>query len=164
MPETLLRTKLFVPPLRPNLIPRPHLIKQLNRGLQLGHLLTLISAPAGFGKTTIAGDWVRSFSQTGTKIAWLSLDTGDNESVRFLTYLLTALNEIEGLKTDFGKKALGILQSPQASPGEPVLGSLINDVAAIGDSIILVLDDYDIIDSSLIDDALTFFLEHLSPH
>ena len=86
MPETLLRTKLFVPPLRPNLVPRTQLIERLNEGLQLGHKLTLISAPAGFGKTTLVGEWVGSSrlnankeSQIANRIAWLLLDEGDND-------------------------------------------------------------------------------------
>ena len=81
MTEVLLRTKLFAPPLRPNLVPRPHLIKRLNQGLQLGHKLTLVSAPAGFGKTTLVREWVGDLSRddgkespTTNRVGWLSLD------------------------------------------------------------------------------------------
>ena len=154
MPETLLRTKLFVPPLRPNLVPRPHLIKQLNLGIRLGHKLTLISAPAGFGKTTLVSAWVGNLrlegakeSQIANRIAWLSLDEGDNDPARFLTYFAAALNQVEGIETTIGGRAQGMLQSPQLPSTEAVLTSLINEIVAIPDRIILVLDDHHIIDS-----------------
>lgn len=169
MPDPLLRTKFFVPPVRPTLVRRPRLIQQLNQGLQPGHKLTLISAPAGFGKTTLASEWVANLRQGGVKegqidyrIAWLSLDDNDNDLTRFLTYLVTTLNQVVGAET-IGKGALGILQSPQP-PTELVLTSLINDIADIADSFILILDDYYLIDSSPIDEALSFFLEHLPQH
>ena len=170
MLETVLRTKLFVPPIRPNLVSRPRLVEQLNQGLQLGYELTLISAPAGFGKTTLASEWARSLrlnaareSQIENGIAWLSLDESDNDPERFLTYFVAALNQVKGLETNIGRGALGMFQSPQPPPTEDVLTSLINDIAAIPDRIILVLDDYHVIDSSPVDDALTFLLDHLPP-
>ena len=91
MPETLLRTKLFVPPVRPNLVKRPRLIERLNEGLQLGHRLTLISAPAGFGKSTLASEWLAGCE---CPVTWLSLDEGDNELTRFLTYFVAALQTL----------------------------------------------------------------------
>src|SRR5210317_289933 len=96
MSESLLRTKLFIPPLRPNLVSRRQLIDRLNHGLQLSHKLTLVSAPAGFGKTTLVIEWVAGREQisacAGT--AWLSLDEADNDLIRFLTYLVAALQTI----------------------------------------------------------------------
>jgi len=83
MPETLLRTKLFVPPLRPNLVPRPKLIKRLKLGLELGQKLTLVSAPAGFGKTTVVSEWLAGCARPA---AWFSLDEEDNNPTRFLVY------------------------------------------------------------------------------
>jgi LuxR family maltose regulon positive regulatory protein len=170
MPETLLRTKMFVPPLRPNLIPRRHLIQQLNQGFQRGHKLTLISAPAGFGKTTLVREWVGDLSldngtnsQIANRIGWLSLDENDNDAKRFLSYLITALNQIEGIEAPVGEEALGMLRSPQSGPVKSVLTSLINDVAADPDKFTLVFDDYQLIDSSPVDDALTFLLENLPP-
>jgi len=178
MPETLLRTKLFIPPPRPNLISRPRLIEWLNQGLQLGHKLTLLSAPAGFGKTTLVSEWVNTLrlatekeSLTANGVAWLSLDENDNDPKRFLTYLVTALNQVErpvlseaeGIETTIGKSALGMLQSPQPPPAEDVLTFLINDISANPNRIILVLDDYYLVNSSAVDGALTFFLEHLPP-
>ena len=115
----LLRTKLFVPPPRPNLVPRPKLVQRLNLGLQQGHKLTLISAPAGFGKTTLVSEWVRKLrldatneNQIVNRIAWLSLDEGDNDPARFLTYFVAALNQVEGIGASIGTGALGMLQSP----------------------------------------------------
>jgi LuxR family maltose regulon positive regulatory protein len=170
MLETILRTKLYIPPLRPNLVPRPQLIDRLNQGFQLGHKLTLISAPAGFGKTTLVSKWVGSLKQDVAKdrqfvnrIAWLSLDEGDNDLTRFLAYVVAALGQVEGIERSIGKGALSMLQSPQPPPSEPVLTSLINDISAIPHRIILVLDDYHLIDSPAVDGALTFLLEHLPP-
>jgi len=123
VPETLLQTKLYIPPLRPNLVPRPRLIEGLNQGLQPGRKLTLISAPAGFGKTTLVSEWVsdlRSESplekQIENRIAWLSLDENDSEPARFLAYLIAALNQAAGKTTAIGKGALRMLQSPQPPP------------------------------------------------
>ncbi len=175
VPEALLQTKLYIPPLRPNLVPRPHLVDRLNRGLQPGHKLTLISAPPGFGKTTLVAEWLSSLTEensltptsahpyTPTRLAWLSLDENDNDATRFLTYLIAALNYLEGAENTVGKGALSMLQSTQPPPVEPVLTSLINDVVSAPDRHILVLDDYHLTDSSPIDDTLTFLLEHLPP-
>ncbi len=170
MPEPLLRTKLFVPPLRPQLVPRPHLITQLNQDLQFGRQLTLISAPAGFGKTTLVSEWVaglRSSAATDGKtvdrIGWLSLDESDNEPARFLAYLVAAVRQAEGMEATIGSDALTILQSPQPTLTEDVLTSLINDSAALPNRVILVLDDYHLIESSKVDKALTFLIEHLPP-
>jgi len=170
VPESLLQTKLFVPPLRPNLVPRPHLIERLNQGLQLGHKLTLISAPAGFGKTTLVSEWMHNLrldaekeSEFVNRIAWLSLDEGDNDPAQFLTYFIAALNQIEEIGARIGEGALVMLQSPQPPPSEVVLTSLINDITVILDKIILVLDDYHSIVSSPVDDTITFLLEHLPP-
>ncbi len=157
MPETLLRTKLFVPPLRPNLVPRPQLIERLNQGLQLGHKLTLISAPAGFGKTTLVSEWVACCERPA---AWLSLDEGDNDPTRFLTYLVAALQTIAA---NIGEGVLGVLQSPQPRPTESILTALLNEITAVPDNFALVLDDYHLIDAKPVDDALTFLLEHLPP-
>jgi LuxR family maltose regulon positive regulatory protein len=147
------------------LVPRPNLIQRLGEGLHLGHKLTLISAPAGFGKTTLLSEWVQAMGAATPPIAvaWLSLDEGDNDPTRFLTYFIAALNRVEGIEASIGEGALGMLQSPQPPPAEVVQSSLINDITAISDRIIIVLDDYHIIGSSQVDDALTFLLEHLPP-
>jgi len=157
----LLNTKLYIPPTRPKLVPRPRLIEQLSEGLH--RKLTLISAPAGFGKTTLVTEWLQAIGKASPPIAiaWLSLDKGDSDLVRFLTYFIAALNQIEGFKTIVGKGVISLLQSPQPPPIESVLTPLINEIATIPDRIILVLDDYHLIDSQPIHDALSFILENI---
>jgi LuxR family maltose regulon positive regulatory protein len=168
--EPLLHTKLVIPPVRPNLVPRPRLIERLNQGLQLAHRLSLISAPAGFGKTTLVVEWashLRSEAANGSqgdyRVAWLSLDEGDNDLARFLAYLIASLRQAEGMETPIGKGVMSMLQSPQPPPAEDVLTSLINEIAHVPDRIVLFIDDYHLIDSSQVDEALTFLLRHLPP-
>ncbi len=169
--EELLQTKLYIPPLRPNLVPRQHLIERLNQGLQLGHKLTLISASAGFGKTTLVSEWVAGNERPA---AWLSLDEGDNDPARFLAYLVTALQTlaqsgstslsgVEGITANIGEGVLAVLQSPQPPPTESILTVLLNEITTIPDNFVLVLDDYHVIESQKVDEALTFFLDHLPP-
>ncbi len=157
MPEPLLLTKLYVPPSRPNIVLRPRLVERLNEGLALGCKLTLISAPAGFGKTTLVSEWLAGHGQ---RIAWLSLDAGDNDSTRFLAYLIAALQSIA---PEIGAGALVVLQSPQPPSAESILTTLLNEISALSDSFILVLDDYHMIDSKPVDRALTFLIEHQPP-
>jgi len=175
MTTPLLTTKLYIPPARPNLVQRPRLVEQLNEGARLGRKLTLISAPAGFGKTTLVSEWIQSMRRAvaptaamgsatpRTAVAWLSLDEGDNDPVRFLSYSIAALRTIEA---NIAKGALSTLHTsqPQPPPTEVVLTSLINELAAIPERIILILDDYHTVDSSPVDDALSFLLEHLPPY
>jgi LuxR family maltose regulon positive regulatory protein len=155
MSGDLLQTKLYVPRLRPFLIPRPHLIEKLHTGLN--GKLTLISAPAGFGKTTIVTEWIAGCKRP---FAWLSLDERDNDLTRFLSYFIAALQTVS---SSFGKKALGMLESPQPPPTESILTTLLNEIATIPEEFALVLDDYHVVDDQTIDQALTFLLEHLPP-
>jgi LuxR family maltose regulon positive regulatory protein len=166
--QDILSTKLYIPPTRPELVPRPRLIERLNEGLH--RKLTIISAPAGFGKTTLVTEWLDSLrldakkeSQIESRIAWLSLDESDNDQARFLSYFIAALNQIEGIDATFGKGALSMLQSPRPPPSDAILTSLINEFAEITDKFILVLDDYHMIEAQPIHDVLTFLLEHLPP-
>jgi LuxR family maltose regulon positive regulatory protein len=178
MATLLLTTKLYIPLIRPTLVPRPRLIERLNAGLPrqsggFARKLTLISAPAGFGKTTLVSEWVGNIrkdaeqeSQAVNRIAWLSLDEGDNDLARFLAYFIAAVQTIEAGREyagNIGSGALSALQSPQPPPIEAVLTSLINEIAAIPDRIVLVLDDYHLIEARPIHEALTFLLEHLPP-
>jgi LuxR family maltose regulon positive regulatory protein len=160
MATSLLTTKLYIPRIRRNLVPRPRLIEQLNDGLQ--RKLTLIAAPAGYGKTTLVGEWVQAMGSAApaTGIAWLSLDEGDNDPTRFLSYSVAALRTID---PNIAKGALSALRSAQPPPAEAVLTSLINDIAANPTRIIPVLDDYYLIGSSPVDEALTFLVDHLPP-
>jgi LuxR family maltose regulon positive regulatory protein len=127
----------------------------LNAGLQ--HKLTLISAPAGFGKTTLVSEWLAG---CGRPAAWLSLDEEDCELTRFLTYLVASL---QAIASNIGKGVLAVLQASQPPPTESILTILINEITTISDSFILVLDDYHVIDSQPVDQALTFLVEHLPP-
>lgn len=121
MSGDLLQTKLYVPQLRPSLVPRLRLKKSLNQGLHLGHKLTLISAPAGFGKTTVVSVWVQALCEATPPVAtaWLSLDENDNDLARFLTYLIAALRQSEGTDSTFGKDTITALQSPSPHPPRP---------------------------------------------
>ena len=155
MSPELLSTKLFTPPVRKNLVPRPCLIERMNEGLE--GKLTLISAPAGFGKTTLVSEWIAS---CGRPVAWLSLDGGDNDLNRFLTYFIAALQTIA---TDIGAGVLPILQSPQPPSSESILTVLLNEIVTIPDSFLLVLDDFHVIDAKTVENALVFLIERLPP-
>lgn len=152
---TILATKLYVPTPRPKIVLRPRLIEQMNKGLH--RKLTLISAPAGFGKTTLVSEWIAS---CGRPVAWLSLDEGDNDLTRFLIYLITALQTI---LPKIGAEMQRMLQSPQPPPSESVLHILLNEMAGISEHIVLVLDDFHLIEDKEIGKALIFLLERLPP-
>jgi len=152
---SILATKLYLPRLRPNVISRPRLLERLNEGLD--GKLTLISAPAGFGKTTLVSEWLAG---CGRSAAWLSLDEGENDPVRFLTYLVAALQTIAA---NIGEGVLELLQSSQPSSPEAILTALLNGLTTIKDPFVLVLDDYHVIDANAVDQALTFLVEHLPP-
>jgi LuxR family transcriptional regulator, maltose regulon positive regulatory protein len=155
MTMPFLATKLYIPPPRPNIVRRPRLIARLNEGLD--RRLTLLSAPAGFGKTTLLSDWIAGRER---QVAWLSLDKGDNDPARFLAYLVVALQTIEA---SIGAGVLGALRSSQPPPVETVLTALLNDLTTLSDPFILVLDDYHVLDAQPVDQTLTFLLEHLPP-
>jgi LuxR family maltose regulon positive regulatory protein len=155
MSTPILATKLYIPPPRPNLVPRPRLIERLNEGLH--RPLTLISAPAGFGKSTLISEWVAGCERPA---AWLSLDAGDNDPIRFLTYLVTALRTIA---PQIGAGVLGVLQSPQPPSTESTLTALLNEIITVPDDFVLVLDDYHVVDAKPVDDTLIFLLDHLPP-
>ena len=133
----------------PRLVPRPRLIERLDEGLP--GKLTLISAPAGFGKTTLVSSWL---DQVALPVAWLSLDEDDNDFARFLTYLIAALQTI---RPEVGKDVLALLQSSPLPHSHTLLTLLINDLMAISEKSILVLDDYHAIETETIDQALDLF-------
>ena len=163
MSTPILATKLYIPSLPPKVVPRTHLIERLNAGLH--RKLTLISAPAGFGKSTLVSEWVAG---CGRPVAWLSLDGGDNELPRFLSGIVAAvqtlaLGDADDVATPIGAGVLGMLQSPQPPPTESILTALLNEIAARIAPFILVLDDYHSLDSKPIDTALTFLIERMPP-
>ncbi|MBN1580889.1 MAG: AAA family ATPase [Anaerolineae bacterium] len=185
----LLQTKLYIPPLRSDQVPRPRLIARLDAAFGqavFARRLTLISAPAGFGKTMLVVEWVASCRIQGagykstdasdsgsqqpaifsprlsTRFAWLSLDEGDNDPVRFWRYVVTAL---QTAWPDLGEVALVMLQAPQPPPIDAFLTALINDIASRADltAVILVLDDLHLITERQVHGGLTFLLDHLPP-
>ncbi len=163
MSEQLLLTKLNIPPTRPELVLRPRLVERLNEGVH--SKLTLVSAPAGFGKTTLVSAWIATCGRPG---AWLSLDEGDNDLTRFLTYMVAALqtlalSKVEGIPANIGEEVLSVLQSPQPPPNEVILTALLNEITTIPDDFVLVLDDYHAIDSKLVEEAFAFLLKSLPP-
>ena len=155
MTVPILATKLYVPTPRPKIVARPRLIERLDEGLH--RKLTLVSAPAGFGKTTLLGGWAAALPRP---ITWLSLDEGDNDPARFLGHLVAAVRTVA---PNIGEGLLGMVQSPQAPPTESILTALLNEIATIPDDSVFVLDDYHVIDARPVDDALAFLLEHLPP-
>jgi LuxR family transcriptional regulator, maltose regulon positive regulatory protein len=156
--DPLLLTKLSVPSARPSLVTRLRLSERLEEGL--GCKLTLISAPAGFGKTTLLSMWLAVSSRSGRSAVWLSLDPGDNDPTRFWRYFIAAADR---LCPGAGDNALVLLQSPQAPPIEAILTTLLNELAELPADAVLVLDDYHLITSRMIHEALAFVIEHLPP-
>ncbi len=165
MAVPLLKTKLYIPPVRSGLVSRPRLVERLDEGLRTGRKLTLVSAPAGFGKTTLLSEWIVGCTQE-TRIAWLSLDTGDNAPLRFLAYLVAA---VQSVHPEVGGGLLAAIQSPQPPDTETVLTSLINELAGRPGPggrvapVVLVLDDYHEVTAQPVHDALVYLLDHLPP-
>jgi LuxR family maltose regulon positive regulatory protein len=160
----LLTTKLYLPSARARsrIVPRPRLIARLNEGLHAARPLLLISALAGCGKTTLLGDWI---AQSQRRVAWLSLDEGDNDPNRFWTYFIAALQTVQ---PNVGEGAGVILQGmgqmgEQPLPLESFLTVLLNEMTASPDGFALVLDDYHVITTPAIHEGLTFLLDHLPP-
>ncbi len=152
---SILATKLYIPPPRSKLVRRTRLIERLNEGKH--RKLTLISAPAGFGKTTLVSEWIAGCKRPA---AWFSMDEGDNDPIRFLTYFVSALQTISA---GVGVGVLGVLQSTQPPPTESILTILLNEITTIPGDFTLVLDDYHAIDAKPVDEVLTFLLDHLPP-
>lgn len=152
----LLTTKLYIPRPRSNLVSRPRLIGRLNAGLD--RKLTLIAAPAGFGKTTLLSEWI---PQSPRCVTWLSLDEGDNDPARFWAYFIAA---VQMLNPEIGLSAQAMLRSPQLPDFETVLTTLINELAAFPDQFAHVFDDYHVIENADIDRGLAFMLEHQPPN
>jgi len=159
MDTALLVTKLHIPQPSPRLTLRPRLLALLSDGLT--RPLTLISAPTGFGKTTLLGEWRNTDDGRGYPLAWLSLDDDDNDLVRFLAYVIATLAT---LKHGVGDAALILLQAPHPPPLKTIVTALINDLETIPAPFALVLDDYHVITAQPIHEAISYLLNHLPPH
>ncbi|MGH3172564.1 MAG: AAA family ATPase, partial [Streptosporangiaceae bacterium] len=154
--DVLLATKLHVPSPRPGLVARPRLVEALDEGLARG--LVLVCAPAGFGKTALLADWVRSGDR---RVAWLSLDAADDDPARFWRHVVAALDRA---RPGIAERAGPLLGPPAPASFEGLVTVLVNDLAQTGeDAVLLVLDDYHLIDAPPVHTPLAFLLEHLPP-
>ena len=161
MTAALLETKLFVPPTPRHLVPRPRLSKVLDRSDEAK--LLMVSAPAGFGKTTVLSEWLARGLASQDRVpaaAWLTLDRSDNDPATFWAYLIAALRTVE---PDVGATELALLQGSQSPPVDALLTTLLNDVIAHDLNMLLVLDDYHVIESRKVHEGITFLLDHLPP-
>ncbi len=175
MSVSLMPTKLSMPQTRPKLVSRHRLFKQMNEGLR--HKLTIISAPAGFGKTTLVVDWLTQNNQpnqgTSLKFGWLSLEKADNDPVRFLTYFIAAIQQ---MSPTIGQEIQTTLASPQLPSVESLMMPLVQDIFHIlnqsasndrtydpAQKFILVLDDYHLINHQTIHSIITFLIDHMPP-
>ena len=149
----MLLTKLHIPPAGNNIVHRTALYEKLNEGLS--RKLILISAPAGFGKTTVVSDWI---NQNKIPTAWFSLDKGDNDPADFLSYIISG---IQSIHSAFGQGALNLLNSPNRPSVESIASLLINEVLDINQNFLLVLDDFHLIKSNEVLNIVTFLLEHI---
>ena len=163
MSPVILATKLYLPPSRPNWVIRARLMQRLNDGLRRGCKLALVSAPAGFGKTTLVIEWVNSLKNDSAKpqVAWLSLNSSDNDLPGFIAYLAAAL---QTCAPGVGQTTLSLLEVKPLPPAEELLAPLLNDIAAQPQALMLVLDDYHTIQQPVIHQAMAFFIERQPPN
>ena len=165
--EPLLATKLYIPQLRPNHVHRPRLTEQLNEGLRSDYRLTLVSAPAGFGKTTLLSEWVHGLCEAKMppQVAWLTLDEADNDPVRFMSYVIAA---VQTLAPRIGRVAQDMLHRPQPPPLRGVLTELLNELCAVDipdktSPLVLIIDDCHVISMPQVHEALALLLKQLPP-
>jgi LuxR family maltose regulon positive regulatory protein len=155
--DNLLLTKLYVPPPNPRVVERPRLLEGLNEGLTRGSKLTLLSAPVGYGKSTLVSSWLAG---TDCLAAWLSLDSEDNDPRQFWIYVIAALQTVH---PDLGQTSLAMLQTAQMPSIEGLLGDLINQITTLSGKMILVLDDFHLLETTGLHQGFNFFLAHLPP-
>ena len=151
----LLTTKLYIPPIRPEIISRPRLIECLDAGFY--RKLTLVSAPAGFGKTTLVNAWLRS---TDRKVIWVSLDEGDNDLIRFLNYLITAFQQLDN---EIAQALEHLTITPQLPDVDELLTELINTITSVSNPFVLVFDDYQVITERRVHEVVSWLLERQPP-
>jgi LuxR family maltose regulon positive regulatory protein len=156
LPITLLNTKLYIPPIRSGLVARPRLVERLESNIDCK--LTLVSAPAGFGKTTLLSEWIHEQKRSA---AWISLDKGDNDLTRFLAYFISAFRDIEGMMLE---ESLAMIESPQLPSMEVLLTPLINSATESRTQFALILDDYHLITNTQVHDVVRFILDNIPPN
>lgn len=157
MTDALLATKFFIPPPQANLVRRQRLLDRLDESVRDGKRLTLISTPAGYGKTTLLGEWLQ---RSNYPKVWLSLDDGDNDPVKFMTYLVYALRDIS---QGFGESTLADTSSSRTQVSNSQLTSMVNELVEFPEHTLVILDDYHCISRQTIHDAVTYLLEHSPP-
>ncbi len=155
MAYQVLATKLYNPPLQSGLVRRQELVRRLENGYQAGKSITLVSAPAGFGKTTLISEWIAT-TVPGKPFGWVSLDAGDNDPVRFLIYLVSAIQKVKG---EIGRSILASLQSSQIPSLTDLAESLINEIASEAQPFLIVLDDYHLIQKDEVHSLMQLFLK-----
>lgn len=163
MISRFLKTKFYIPSWREDAVSRPRLLARLQAGLEEARKLTLISAPAGYGKTTLAAEWIHTiqrYYQPAIQVAWLSLDEGDNDPARSLSYFISALQSID---ETLGQGTSSLLGMPQLPPLSAILDEVINDLAGSDARIVLFLDDYHVITNVILHEALEYLMEHQPP-
>ncbi|HSN42837.1 MAG TPA: helix-turn-helix transcriptional regulator, partial [Propionibacteriaceae bacterium] len=158
MTRTLMATKMHVPKLRPGLVARPRLLRLMLPGSAAR--VTLVSAPPGFGKTTLLADWVHSADAGVRCVAWLSLDQSDDDPVLFWSYLFAALEAVVPIVSPIGRE----LAASGQVPTEQLVTALVNELAAAPGDVWLVLDDLHLVTNREVHHGLTFLVEHLPPH
>ncbi len=151
----LLSTKIRIPRLRPDLLARPHLFEKLEAAT--GYDLTLVSTPAGFGKTTLLSGWARS---TQKKVAWFSLDQEDNDPIRFWRHLIMSIKQV---RPGIGDQALALLHGAAQLASKSAVTAFVNEFAEDPGELVLILDDYHWIETDLIQKGMSFLLEYLPP-
>lgn len=157
MPEILLATKLYLPSIPSHILRRQSLLNLLEGGLSVEKRLILVCAPAGYGKTTLVCEWLQNISN----VCWISLEKGDNDPRLFFSYLVASLQKTF---PECGEQAQRLLETPQLPLLQAVLSSLLNDLARTDAQCIIVLDDYQVIHSQAIHEAVIFLLDHLPPN
>lgn len=155
MPVSILATKLYIPHPQPNAVLRPQLTARLLEGINRPNTWGLVSGPAGFGKTTLVSEFIKQYRQP---VAWLALDDADNDPIRFWTYFIAAC---QALEAGIGAAALGLFHSPLPVPEDAIPTILINDLAGRPDRLVLILDDYHVIQNPAIHSGIAFLLDHL---
>jgi ATP/maltotriose-dependent transcriptional regulator MalT len=168
LPETILRTKFFLPPTHRHLITRPRILNKLDDTFRPETRLTLLCAPAGFGKTTVVTEWLNRIksdhsSLTGgseVKFSWITFDEADNDPIHFWRYIITAMQCID---PHLGESIQPVLYAPIQPPFRTLLGKLVNDILSVGIEFILVWDDYHYVENEFIHESVNLFIDNLPP-
>ncbi|MFO7631297.1 MAG: hypothetical protein R6W76_02100, partial [Caldilinea sp.] len=160
MTQRLLETKLHIPSWRASNVARPLLVEMLQAGLDEGRRLTLISAPAGYGKTTLAAEWVQALA-AHQRVVWLALDDADNQPARFFGHWFAALDRAH---TGLAQSTQTLADAPHVPPFQAMLDELLNDLAALAFPLAIVFDDYHVITAPQLHEAVAYFVDHLPAH